>query len=179
MIRSIAFGWDVSALQQQLSAHPELWNQHAHRTSSYGPHSTVDDIWVRYRDFAEFDGDIVKFHSGQHVSTWYPCIAQLPDAWSLARKVRRLAGKSEIAGVLITRIPPGGEVKPHIDRGWHAESTEKYIVQIHGNAEQGFYFEDCELHPVTGEVYTFRNDVLHWVKNPSVEARVSLIVCLR
>lgn len=178
-IRAVASGWDVSALQKQLSEHPELWNQHGHRTGSYGPHSQVDDIWVRYREFSEFDGDIRKFHSEPHASVWYPCVAQIPAAWSLARKVRRLAGKNEIAGVLITRVPAGGEVKPHVDHGWHADTTEKWIVQIHGNKEQGFHFTDCELRAETGDVYTFRNDVTHWVTNPSREDRVSLIVCLR
>lgn len=178
-IRAVASGWDVSALQKQLAEHPELWNQHAHRTGSYGPHSQVDDIWVRYRDFAEFDGNFATFHSGPHASVWYPCIAHIPAAWSLARRVKRMAGAKEIAGVLLTRIPPGGEVKPHVDRGWHAESTQKYIVQIHGNQEQAFCFDGEELRADPGDVYWFRNDRTHWVNNPSSEARVSLIVCIR
>jgi quercetin dioxygenase-like cupin family protein len=175
----VAQGWDVAALQKQLADHPELWDQHRHRTIGYGPHGGVSDIWVRYRDFAQFDGDPVAFHSGEHESVWYPCIAQIPAAWSLARKVRRLSGKQRLGGVLITRIPPGGEVKPHIDRGWHAESHEKYIVQVKGGDRQAFCFEGEELRANDGDVYWFRNDRSHWVTNESDRERISLIVCVR
>lgn len=178
-IRLLASGWDVSELQKQLAEHPELWNQHTHRTFAYGPHSGVDDIWVRYRTFADFDGDVAKFHNGPHESSWYPCIGDIPSAWSLARKVRRFMGADRIGGVLITRIAPGGQIMPHIDQGWHAREYEKVIVQVKGNRKQVFGFEDAELRPETGDVYWFRNDVRHWVKNESQEERISLIVCFK
>lgn len=178
-IRHMGGGWDVAPLVKQLADHPELWNQHQHRTMGYGPHGGVSDIWVRYRDFAQFDGDPAAFHSGEHESVWYPCISVIPAAWSLARKVRRRVGAERIGGVLLTRIPPGGEVKPHIDRGWHAEAHEKYIVQVKGNEDQAFCFDGEELRAETGDLYWFRNDRTHWVTNEGSEERISLIVCLR
>lgn len=179
-IRLVDRGWDVSALQQQLAANPELWNQHRHRTQAYeSPHSGVSDIWVRYRAFDQFDGDVHAFHSGEHESAWYPCIAQIPAAWSLARRVRRLSGKDHLGGVLITRVAPGGRVEPHVDTGWHAESHEKYIVQIKGDQRQAFCFDEAEFRAEDGDVYWFRNDVRHWVTNESDRERISLIVCVR
>ncbi len=130
-IQRIASGFDVYPLLRQLEDHPELWNQYALRQSRYGePHKGVDDIWVRFRAWEDFDGDPVTFTTTPHTSVWYPCIAKIPAAWSLARKVYRYVGGKKLGGILITRIPPGGEVKPHTDTAWHAAHYEKFAIQI-------------------------------------------------
>ena len=178
-IRHLASGYDVAALAAQLAAHPEAWNRHTMRTDAYQtPHKAVDDIWVRYNDWANFHGDPQAFNA-EHESSWYPVIAVLPEAWSLARRVMRDVGGARLGGVLITRIPPGGEVAPHIDTGWHAGYYEKFAVQIASNERQAFCFEDSELRPLPGDLYTFDNSRLHWVTNDSDESRITLIICIR
>jgi hypothetical protein len=169
----------VSALVSQLAAHPEVWNGHTQRTDGYGtPHRQVDDIWVRYNDWANFKGDRAAFNDA-HTSVWYPVIGKIPGAWSLARRVMRRVGGEQLGGVLITRIPPGGEVKPHIDTGWHAGYYEKFAVQIKGDKDQAFCFEDAELRPNPGDLYTFDNSRTHWVRNDSDQERITLIICIR
>lgn len=163
----------------QIDEHPDAWNRHRHRTELYGtPHNGVSDIWVRYNAWSNYDGDWSAFN-GPHVSVWYPVIAQLPAVWSLVRKVKRFVGASDLGGVLITRIPPGGRVAPHVDGGWHAGHYAKYAVQLMGNRDQAFCFEDAELRPEPGDLYTFDNSRTHWVTNDSDEDRMTLIVCLR
>lgn len=179
-IQHVAAGLPVDALIRQLDAAPELWNEHTLRTDRYhSPHSDVSDIWVRFNAWENFDGDPVKFTSTPHTSVWYPGVAKIPAAWSLARKVIRFVGGHKLGGVLITRIPPHGEVKPHIDSGWHASNYEKFAVQIKGNRDQVFYFEDAELRPEPGDLYAFDNSRLHGVRNESNDERITLIICLR
>lgn len=179
-IQHLASGFNVAPLIRQLDAHPELWNEHTLRTDRYQtPHSDVSDIWVRFNAWENFDGDPAKFTMEPHASAWYPCIAKIPAAWSLVRKVMRHVGAKQVGGVLITRIPPKGEVKPHIDSGWHATHYEKFAVQIKGNVDQGFYFDNGALHPLPGDLYTFDNSFCHWVKNDSDQERITLIICLR
>ena len=179
-IQHVASGFDVIPLIRQLNAAPELWDQHTLRTTRYRtPHHEVSDIWVRFNGWEHFYGDPVKFTMEPHESSWYPCVAKIPAAWSLARKVMKQVKGKGLGGVLITRIPSGGEVKPHIDQGWHAEYYDKFAVQIKGNKEQSFCFEDSQLHPLPGELYTFNNSRLHWVTNPSAEERITLICCIR
>lgn len=179
-IQHLASGFPVDALIRQLDAAPDLWNEHTLRTDRYhSPHSDVSDIWVRFNAWENFDGDPVKFTSTPHASVWYPCVAKIPAAWSLARKVMRFVGGQKLGGVLITRIPPHGEVKPHTDTAWHASHYEKLAIQVKGNKDQVFCFEDAELRPVPGDLYTFDNSHLHWVKNDSEEERITLIICLR
>lgn len=177
-IQALPLRLDVSHALEQLAAHPELWNQHRDRLERYGsPHTGVSDIWVRFRDQSENDGTDAFFLS-PHRSVWYGCIVHIPAVWSLVRRVKRFMGAEQLGGVLITRIPPGGEVKPHIDTGWHAHHYRKVAVQLKGNAKQAFCFEDCELRSEAGDVYEFDNGVTHWVKNDSMEERMTLICCL-
>lgn len=180
-IAHLASGLDVAPLLQQLERNPDVWDRYTLRTQGYEttPHKAVSDVWVRYRDWSEFAGDPAAFANSAHESVWYPCVHQIPAAWSLARRVFRRVGGTRLGGVLITRIPAGGEVKPHQDHGWHAGYYEKCAVQLAGNKEQAFCFEDAQLSPLPGDLYTFRNERTHWVTNPSNEARMTLIVCVR
>jgi hypothetical protein len=178
-IWQIASGLDVATLREQIEQHPEIWNTHRQRTEQYGtPHDGVSDIWVRYRDWGEYTGDWQAFHD-EHESRWYPAISKIPAAWSLARKVRRMVGLPILGGVLITKVPPGGQVAPHIDGGWHAKAHRKFGVQVIGGQDQAFCFDGHELRPESGDVYEFRNDLTHWVTNDSDHDRITMIVCCR
>lgn len=171
--------FDVAPLVEQIAASPEIWNTHRERTEMYGtPHNGVSDIWVRYNAWTNYTGEWARFHD-EHVSEWYPVIHKIPAAWSIVRKVQRLLGAETLGGVLITKVPPGGQVAPHVDGGWHAEHYRKVAVQLMGNQQQGFHFEDGELRAEPGEVYEFINSRLHWVTNESGSDRMTMIVCVR
>lgn len=178
-IQHIASGFDVAPLVAEIEAHPEVWNTHRMRTDAYEtPHKAVSDIWVRYNDWANWTGDVQAFN-GPHTSVYYPVIGVIPAVLDLIDQVIATVGGTELGGVLITKIPPGGEVKPHIDGGWHAAHYRKFAVQLLGNDRQAFCFEDSELRPEPGDLYTFDNSRLHWVKNESDTDRMTLIVTLR
>ncbi|GAA0260617.1 hypothetical protein GCM10009126_27580 [Rhodanobacter caeni] len=178
-IFQIAHGFDVAPLLAQIDAHPDVWNRHTMRTEAYGtPHAKIDDIWVRYNAWENFTGDIAAFN-GPHASTWYPVVNDIPAVKPLVFDVMRLVEGEQLGGVLITRVPPGGRVEPHIDDGWHASYYHKIAVQLRGNAEQAFCFDDAELRPMPGDVYTFDNSQRHWVVNESHDERITLIICIR
>ena len=80
---------------------------------------------------------------------------------------------------MITKIPPGGMVKPHVDHGWHADYYDKYAVQLQGNCDQAFCFENESFSALPGDVYWFNNKVEHWVVNNSSEDRMTMIICIR
>lgn len=179
MISALPLKYDVSEAAAQIAANPSVWNRHRDRLDRYGsPHSQVSDIWVRYNAIENMAADPVAFFQEPHESVWYPVADELPAVRSLVDQLQAEIG-GKLGGVLITKIPAGGEVKPHIDSGWHAGYYSKYAIQLAGNRDQVFWFEDCELRPETGDVYTFRNDVTHAVYNRSDEDRMTLIVCIR
>ena len=98
---------------------------------------------------------------------------------SLCLDVMRAVGGVELGGVLITRIPPGAECKPHTDPGWHAKRYAKFGVQIASAPGQEFCFENARVETKPGDLFTFDNQQRHWVTNPTVFERVTMIVCVR
>lgn len=175
-ISPLGFTFDVTQALRELDAAPELWNEHRQRLN--GPHTDVSDIWVRYRPWNEYDGNPVFFNQ-PHKSEWYAGAAKIPAVRELAEQMFHLVSGAELGGVLITLIPAGGEVKPHVDGGWHAEYYRKFAIQLKGNEKQAFCFEDSRLSAEPGESYEFDNSKLHWVTNDSDEERMTLIVCVR
>ncbi len=172
-IKLLTEGVDVSAMQQALAAHPELWNQNTGRTESTdSPHHGLDDIWVRYADPATMHED------GSHDSVWYPCADILPVRDLVFPLMSAVRGE-RLGGVLITRIKPGQICKPHTDPGWHARYYSKLAVQIEAAPEQCFHFENASLVTKPGDVFAFDNSFTHWVTNDSQSDRITMIVCIR
>lgn len=178
-IRRIWRGVDVAAIREGLLEHPELWNKFSTRTAQYA-HSSVSDVWVRYNPWKNFDPRLGLSHfNREHESAWYPAADVIPQLRQVALDVMRMVEGVRLGGVLITKIPPGGMVHPHIDRGWHAEFYDKFAVQIQADERQRFNFDDESLVSSTGDVYTFDNQITHWVTNESEIDRVTMIVCVR
>jgi hypothetical protein len=167
-------GLEVAPLQAALAAHPKLWNEHTSRTADpTSPHHGCDDIWVR------FAGQPGESGAQQHESIWYPSADQLGVVPMVEALYMRCSGK-RLGGVLITRIPAGRQVQPHIDHGWHARAYEKFAVQVHAAPGQRFCFDDGEeLETVPGDVFWFDNAYTHWVLNPTAHDRVTMICCIK
>lgn len=170
--------FDVEQAAEEIEAHPEIWNQYSLRTEGYGPHSNISDIWVRYNAWDNYLGDRATFNA-EHESSWYPCVEKIPSVKKIVFDLMRKVEATRLGGVLITKIPAGGEVKPHTDGGWHATYYGKYAVQLKSTPEQAFHFEGESFSALPGECYSFDNSQVHWVTNPSKEDRMTLIICVR
>jgi hypothetical protein len=171
---------NVSEAVRQLDAHPELWNQHRHRKDAPGsPHNQMDDIWLRYRAFQELrePADYLK----PHFAEFYPAWHELPAIRTIVRRVFVSVPAVYLGGVLITRIPPGGKILPHHDRGgWHAETMNyKVYVPLKANPECVNRCEDESVVMKPGEVWTFDNLKVHSVENNGETERVTLIISMR
>lgn len=165
---------DPTAMLTELMGAKHLFAEHPERTMNpSSPHYGTKDIWVRYSDTLPAPRD------EPHVSVWYPGADLLPVCVDACGKLFAHVGGKELGGVLITAVPPGGRIKPHIDRGWHAEYYDKYAIQLLAHRDSYFGYDDGEFHTQSGDIFTFKNDVLHWVENPTDLIRMTLIVCLR
>jgi hypothetical protein len=181
-LRQLAGPIPVEPIVAELEAHPQLWNRYEMRTGYADSPHQVDDIWVRFRDFNDI---LIKgmalqdFVGTEHESRWYPAIDVLPSLKSLIFETMRYFEVERLGGVLITRIPPGGEVKWHTDSGWHAQHYSKLAVQLKSVLGQAFCFEDGQFECEPGTVYAFDNSVPHRVINPTDQERITLIMCVR
>ncbi|CAD6548626.1 hypothetical protein LMG28727_04865 [Paraburkholderia kirstenboschensis] len=178
----IASGVDVAPLMSAIDAQPDLWDAHRERKESDGtPHARMSDIWVRYNDKSRYQ-DRESFNA-EHVPVWYPAWHALPQMRPIIFDLMAKVQGEMLGGVLITRIPPGGGIAAHVDRGWHVEYYDKFYVSLR-SAPGAEFFCDHDgtteaLNPKEGEIWRFDNRKNHWVENNSKIDRVTLIVCIR
>lgn len=169
--------YDVSVLAKQLRANADLWNAHVFRQQ--GAFYQTDDIWVRWRAPEELTSP-QKFLE-PHFAVWYPAWRRLPALQPIVYDLMAKVRATHLGGILITRIPAGGEVKPHNDGGaWHAEFyTTKVYVVIENNLDCVNYCGGDEIVMAPGEAWEFDNLVTHSVVNKGKTPRVSAIVCMK
>lgn len=166
------FRVDVDDLAKALEENPQLWDQNTARTAPpESPHHGLSDIWARYAA-PGVDG------SGPHKSVWYDSALTKPLMSIADELMEQLQGQT-LGGVLITRIPPGGECKPHRDPGWHARYYEKIAVQVKSWPGQAFHFIGEKFAGRPGDCYWFDNSHEHWVPNPTQHERITAIFCIK
>jgi hypothetical protein len=179
----IATGIDVGPLLQQLDSQPELWDQHPVRTEAAMAFSGTSDIWVRYNDYDNLNGrqlgQLGDFN-GPHFPVWYPAYYRLPALRPILFYLQSLVGSVHLGGVLITRIPAGHQVKPHVDAGWHAEwHNVKVYLPLRSNPLCVNTCGDEAVTMAVGEAWTFDNLTVHSVVNGGPFERLTLISCMR
>lgn len=178
--KRIARGIDVSALRQQILTQPGLWNARTERTGFTGsPFAGTSDQWLRYRAPPELiDAKSYKEpHFASNYPSWYALTAAHDIVFDLMRAVRAV----HLGGVLLTKIPPGGQILPHDDRGsWHAETMDcKVYVPIVANDRCINFCGDEQTVIEVGEAVEFNNLITHSVENNGTTDRITLIVCMK
>ena len=179
-------GIDVAPLQRALATHRHLFGRIPLRAEAKGsPHVEMTDIWVRYNDIRNYKPQSDTFctsesdFNAEHDSVWDPAYYALPELKPILFGLMGYLEGERLGGILITKVPPGKEIKPHIDGGWHAAYYEKFYVAVRAPEGCVFGFEDGDIQARDGDVYWFDNSVPHWVKNPSDEDRIAMIVCIK
>lgn len=178
--QKIAEGLPVMEVMAQLYEHPELWSENQERTQDpASPHYGVDDIWARFRAREELTSP-ERFNE-PHFASFYPAWHTLTSLHPIVYGLMSRMKATYLGGILITRIKPGGNVKPHHDRGgWHAENLNcKVYVALQSNAKCVNTCEDEQITMKTGEVFSFDNLKVHSVENNGTEDRVTCIVCMK
>lgn len=173
----IAQGANVRGIHNAILRNQTLWNRHPER--AVGPHEGIDDIWIRYNAKCNYDPRNPAAFNAEHESVWYPAYHDLRDIDNLVFPLMAAVRGERLGGILITRVPPGHEVKWHVDTGWHAEYYDKYAIQIASNEHQQWHHRDGSIVTMPGDIYWFNNQAEHRVTNNSLEDRITLIVCIR
>jgi hypothetical protein len=183
-IRVLRKGVNVRPLLDELEAQPELWNQNVFRTvgdaiyAGPNPHRRVSDIIVRFNDWKNWRGDRARFNE-PHESVWWAPYRKLPYLKPLVFDLMRLFEAEALGMVLITRIPAFGEVRRHIDSGWHAKQYLKFGLSLKAAPGQKFCYQHHAVETEPGDLFAFDNSKPHWVTNPTEFERWTLIICMR
>jgi hypothetical protein len=173
-------GVNTQPIAAQLDRHPELWNVHSSRSHPSNAYFTgTDDIWLRFRapdDLKDAAGYVTPF-----IPEFYPAWRVLDTVHDLVFAMLAQMRGVMLGGILITRIPPGGQVKRHHDRGrWHAEYFDtKLYMPIATNRDCVNEFHQDRIVLDAGDVVSFDNLRPHAVENNGTTARTTLIVCMK
>lgn len=171
----IAQGVDVVPALNALAQKPDLWDENTLRTTHPGTaHSQVSDIWVWFNDASDptkviDDRDVIPYRAWSDLPQVRPLVLDL---------MRRVEGV-RLGRVLITRLPPGKRIMPHVDGGAPATYYSRYQVALQSEPGCVFRIGDEGVTFRTGDVWWIDNTVEHSVENNSPDDRIVLIVDVR
>ena len=166
----------LEPLIRQIENHPELWNQHPLRTKYTGTvHSDSSDIWIKYNDVNAKDLIDEMFNGKNAIN--YPAFYVLSGVYGLLSSLMQRVRGERLGRVLVTKLPPGGKILPHIDEG----ETSSYYDRFHIVLSEGGYFScgKSKIKMRFGEIWWFNNQKTHSVENDSENDRIHLIVDIR
>jgi hypothetical protein len=111
----IADNVDVLPLLAQLHRLPDLWDRNPERRLYPGtPHAAMTDIVVRYMPEADVT---MEARRAEHRNVFWPAWHALPALRPLVMGLMARVEAVELGSILITRLPPGGQIMPHTDAG--------------------------------------------------------------
>lgn len=180
-MKGILEGIAVDEMLEQINHNPDFWDKYPLRTQGeFSPHRECHDIWLRFRDWFEYDGDPAAFCNSPHPSVWYPEIARLPAVKATIQRIFDAVDGAALGGCLITKVPAGKQVYPHADFGFNCEHyLSKYLLILQSAPGQQFCFDGESHDGRAGELFLFDNRAKHWVANPTDTDRISLILSIR
>lgn len=170
----IAQNIDVVPVLNALASHPELWNQNRLRTTHPGTaHSEVSDIWVFFND--QNGADITNDREVIEFPAWREIPQLRPLVFDLMRRMEAV----RLGRVMITKLPPGKTIAPHVDGGAPAEWFVRYQIALQSLPGALFTIGEEAVNFHTGECWRINNRERHSVVNNSADDRIVLIVDLR
>lgn len=155
-----------------------LWDADpTRRTYPNTPHGQMVDICVRYME-PHLLTDL-QVRKGEHRNVFWPAWYELPALRPVVFGLMTRVQAVELGSILITKLPPGGRILPHSDKGsWAAEY---YNTKAHWTV-QGEAFVTCDNVTAkfeSGTVWTFDNLLQHDIVNEGYDDRVCVIVSMR
>ena len=166
-------GFNPAPLLVAISRQPELWDQNTLRTKhEKTAHSQVSDIWLMFNEL----GDGV---ANDIIVKPYPAFKELPQARPIIFDLMRLVEGVTLGRVIITRLPPGKKISPHVDGGAPATYFSRYQVALQSLPGALFTIGDETVNFESGEVWLIDNKKEHSVTNNSRDDRIVMIVDIR
>jgi len=172
----LAQGVDVAPLYNAVMRNPQLWDEYTLRTAHPDTaHAEVSDIWLRFNVVGADTMSVVDDTEAVNYPAWWV----LPQARPLIFALMNRVEGERLGRVMITKLPPGGRITPHVDGGAPASYYDRYHIVL--NSAPGCIFRagDEQVHMATGEVWWFDNELEHEVINNSADHRVHMIVDVR
>lgn len=179
----LAANVDTLPLLLELQRQPDLWNENTLRTTHPGTaHSHVSDIWVWFNQLPKeqpelFEGMSMVIDDRDVIP--YRAWKDLPSIRQIVFPLMRQVEAVRIGRVIITKLPPGKTITPHIDGGAPATYYQRYQVALQCLPGNVFHIGNESISFISGEIWQINNRETHSVVNNSADDRIVMIVDLR
>lgn len=171
----IAENLDVIPALNAIAQQPELWNQNALRTQHPGTaHAEVNDIWLWFNSIDDQVAVVDDRETIPYAGWW-----NLPQVRQIVFDLMRRVEGVRLGRVLITQLPPGKRILPHVDQGAPAEFYTRYQVALRSLPGCLFHIGEETAQFRSGDVWMIDNKTEHSVENNSCDDRIALIVDIR
>jgi hypothetical protein len=169
----IADGVDVTPVLHALAINPGLWDENTLRTAhAETAHAAVSDIWLMFNDP---DGVVVNDIQVKP----YPAWDVLKPLRALILELMHRVNGVQLGRCIVTRLPPGKTITPHVDGGAPATFYTRYQIALQSLPGALFNIEDETVCFRPGEIWLINNRAEHSVINNSADDRIVCIVDIR
>lgn len=167
---------DVTPALRELATQPHLWDQNTLRTRHPGTaHADVSDIWLWFNDIPKDPNGVIN----DIQTVPYPAWAALPSLRRLVLDLLHRVDGVQLGRCIVTKLPPGGQITPHVDQGAPAEFYTRYQIVLQSLPGALFHSGDETVGFRKGDVWWVDNRVKHSVVNNSADDRIVCIVDIR
>jgi hypothetical protein len=179
---------NVLPIMIELQRNVDLWNENTLRTKHPGTaHAEVSDIWVWFNDTSPLMLRTVEgkeYQDGSRIINDkevipYRAWKDLPSIKPLILALMNQVGAIRLGRVIITKLPPGKTITPHVDGGAPATYYQRYQIALQCLPGNKFIIGDEEVGFKTGEVWQINNRETHSVVNNSADDRIVMIADMR
>lgn len=87
--------------------------------------------------------------------------------------------RGELGRVIITKLPSGKSISPHIDEGDAAEYYPRYHYCVQGEPGSMFIIDHKAQQMRSGEFWQVNNRKMHSVINNSFDDRIHIVIDMR
>ena len=161
---------DVSTLREAVLAIPEpVWDfENSSKPNDYRALDRTRHVVFRFVDSTR---DWRHSHDRPLWDSWRPRLEPV-----LRQAVAPYAYANGVfPRMMLARMPPGGEIKPHQDTNVAARWPHKIHVPILSNDLVAFWIDGKAYHLPVGEAFEVNNMAVHAVRNDGDSDRIHLI----
>lgn len=167
---------DVLPILHELKVNADLWDQNALRTTHHlSPHNDVSDIWLWFNELKEDVAEAIDDLQTYPYAAW----SRLPTLRRLVLDLMHRVDGVQLGRCIVTKLPPGGIIDPHVDQGSPAEFYSRYQIALQSLPGALFKIEDEVVNFKSGEVWWINNRAEHAVLNNSADERIVCIVDIK
>lgn len=170
----VASGIDTKPVLASVTEHADLWSADTRRQDFPGsPHRATQVIHIRQQPtetpeavFSELEADDT-LAAHLMLEALFPTMKSILDA---------IGERGDIGRVMITRLPPGGQIEKHTDEGTYADHYDRFHLCLQADEDARFMCGGDLVGMQPGELWWFNHKKPHQVYNDGKVERIHLIV---